>query len=746
MLLDSGASHRLIGQFDELKNKRECRPLVVRVADGHTVVATVVGDLKIDGKGACVGRDFVLENVYFVRDFSRTLMSISTLIRTGHEIVFTPEGCSVLRGRHRKVACIAREVKGVYPLVTMQQVHTDEELHVAAALSVLGTDLESWHRRYGHIGLKTLKSMAKNKIFKGLRIAKSAKPPTCIVCAMTKATTRAPPKKRTCSAEVAESIVHADLSGPVAKYRDGHRFFMAISWRGFVQVYPLKKTSEATSKMKVFLTLIERQAAVPASEIKIIRTDGRTEFLNRDFRRLAQSRGIAQEHTVCYSSYQNGVAERAVRTVTEMASALQAESGMLNSMWADALRQAVFLRNQITKRGEVITPHEKIFKRRPDMSKVPIFGQAVTARIPEEIRIKYRRFTNPRGESGAFVGCTDEFMGYKVWFPGPGSPVIEANDARLIDRMFHELRDVGEEDPNDFVVNDDDGPRAQETEHVSVSTARRRSKRIASQPATQPVIARLRRRGLSDKQQTVDVRFKAVKGLLHAGEIAVKYLPTGDMPADILKKSHSDQFNMNTSVASVASDDNEQRCVVCLYIDDMLIASRGQDVIMVVKVAKKFKIKELGQARYILGIGIDYNMEDMTLRICQRAYTEAVIKKFGQEHANPSLIPLDTSVHLTKNHEPKTDEEKAKMRSKPRFLENPGKKHWNAGIKVVKYLLKTKNIGILYDGASSSELVAYSDVDSAGNRDDRQQYDGDDLWCSSGLEIDISKDCCPKFD
>ncbi|GMF49880.1 unnamed protein product [Phytophthora fragariaefolia] len=62
-------------------------------------------------------------------------------------------------------------------------------------------------------------------------------------------------------------------------------------------------------------------------------------------------------------------------------------------------------------------------------------------------------------------------------------------------------------------------------------------------------------------------------------------------------------------------DDNDQRCIVCIYVDDMLIASRAQDVIISIKaqIAEKFNIKELGQARYILGIEIDYNMEDKTL-------------------------------------------------------------------------------------------------------------------------------------
>ncbi|GMF37930.1 unnamed protein product [Phytophthora fragariaefolia] len=73
----------------------------------------------------------------------------------------------------------------------------------------------------------------------------------------------------------------------------------------------------------------------------------------------------------------------------------------------------------------------------------------------------------------------------------------------------------------------------------------------------------------------------------------------------------------NADPCVYARDDNDQRCIVCLYVDDMLIASRDKDVMISVKaqIAENFNIKELGQARYILGIEIDYNMEDKTLGV-----------------------------------------------------------------------------------------------------------------------------------
>jgi hypothetical protein len=98
-MIDSGASHHLTGQLDCLTETRECAPLVVRVADGRTVVAKQKGTLKINtlvdsGDGGCAVREFELKNVYYVPNFAKTLLSVSSLIHAGHEIAFAETGCS----------------------------------------------------------------------------------------------------------------------------------------------------------------------------------------------------------------------------------------------------------------------------------------------------------------------------------------------------------------------------------------------------------------------------------------------------------------------------------------------------------------------------------------------------------------------------------------------------------------------------------------------------------------------------
>ncbi|KAJ8546850.1 hypothetical protein ON010_g11382 [Phytophthora cinnamomi] len=48
---------------------------------------------------------------------------------------------------------------------------------------------------------------------------------------------------------------------------------------------------------------------------------------------------------------------------------------------------------------------------------------------------------------------------------------------------------------------------------------------------------RQQRNGLSETQETIDVKYHAVKDLIQKGKRTVEYIPTGDMPADLPTKA-----------------------------------------------------------------------------------------------------------------------------------------------------------------------------------------------------------------
>ncbi|KAE8883223.1 Retrovirus-related Pol polyprotein from transposon TNT 1-94 [Phytophthora fragariae] len=193
---------------------------------------------------------------------------------------------------------------------------------------------------------------------------------------------------------------------------------------------------------------------------------------------------------------------------------------------------------------------------------------------------------------------------------------------------------------------------------------------------------------------------------------------------------------------------------VCLYVDDMIIAAKTSEDIREVKDALKnaFKMKELGPAKSILAMEIDHDMTAGTLKIKQTRYIDDVVERFGQENAKPVDDPCAAGLKLSKTQSPGTDAEQNAMRSKPyrsligcllyittctrpdiafvvtqlsRFLENPGQQHWNAAVRVLRYLKATRQHGIIYQGGTHSvTLKAYSDADWGTNLDDRRFVSG----------------------
>ncbi|CAB3225799.1 unnamed protein product [Arctia plantaginis] len=84
----------------------------------------------------------------------------------------------------------------------------------------------------------------------------------------------------------------------------------------------------------------------------MIRTDNGREYVNKHFQTILQEHGIVHQTTVPYSPQQNGVAERANRTIMEAGRCMLQDAGMDQRFWAEALNTAIFIKNKSPSKAQ----------------------------------------------------------------------------------------------------------------------------------------------------------------------------------------------------------------------------------------------------------------------------------------------------------------------------------------------------------------------------------------------------------
>lgn len=106
---------------------------------------------------------------------------------------------------------------------------------------------------------------------------------------------------------------------------------------------------------------------------------------------------------------------------------------------------------------------------------------------------------------------------------------------------------------------------------------------------------------------------------------------------------------------------------VCLYVDDINIAAKTSREIQKVKTASKnsFKIKELSQTKFILGMEIDHNRNSSTIMIRQTRYIDDVVSRFNHQGGKAVFNPCKSGTKPLKMRSPTTDSEQEEMHSKP---------------------------------------------------------------------------------
>ncbi|PKI71267.1 hypothetical protein CRG98_008267 [Punica granatum] len=107
--------------------------------------------------------------------------------------------------------------------------------------------------------------------------------------------------------------------------------------------------------------------------------------------------------------------------------------------------------------------------------------------------------------------------------------------------------------------------------------------------------------------------------------------------------------------------------ILLLYVDDMLIGgSCAQEVNKLKKqLSKQFEMKDLGEAKQILGMRINRDKVAGKLFLLQAEYIEKVLKRFRMDEAKPISTPMGSHFKLSKRDSSKSDSERAHMEKTP---------------------------------------------------------------------------------
>ena len=103
-----------------------------------------------------------------------------------------------------------------------------------------------------------------------------------------------------------------------------------------------------------------------------------------------------------------------------------------------------------------------------------------------------------------------------------------------------------------------------------------------------------------------------------------------------------------------------------LYVDDMLIACKSNVEIdrLKTQLSQEFEMKDLGEARRILGMEINRDRVKSTVHLTQKQYLERVLQRFNMNlKTKPVSTPMAPYFKLSALQSPKSDEEQDYMKN-----------------------------------------------------------------------------------
>jgi transposase InsO family protein len=348
------------------------------------------------------GRTLELEDSLFVPGLSRNLLSLTQLVKRSANITRKAHFVQVVINDEIIFDCIDSnnilEVRGEIGPVSKEVTALVSTTH-----SLSTSAFETWHHRLGHASLARLQS-----ILPGVQLTKTT---SCDSCMKGKVS-RIPYKGHFDKTEHPLKVVHADLVGPITpSTNSGKRYFITLvdQHTGFISINLLLCKSDATAAILDFKTFYETQTE---RKIKKLITDGGGEFCNNTLSDILKSHGIQHNVAPPYTPQHNGIAERANKTIINMARCMLVQSCLAKEWWGEAVRTAALTTNFLPSLSKSeFSPLEQMFKKVPNYGFFCPFGcKTWVVKPPEKRTSKF----DPIAWDVIFIGYSNDYLCYRV--------------------------------------------------------------------------------------------------------------------------------------------------------------------------------------------------------------------------------------------------------------------------------------------------------------------------------------------
>ena len=145
------------------KNQNQKKPIDVSLGDGHVLKGIGRETVTLILRTRHLTRKCKLHDVLFVPDISYNLLSVSKAMEKGISFTFNEHSC--VKNPKGKLITVANKIDSLYYVMFAEP--KDHVHHTVTGELPNECKLSKehlWHRRHGHLGVKNLQKLAKEKL------------------------------------------------------------------------------------------------------------------------------------------------------------------------------------------------------------------------------------------------------------------------------------------------------------------------------------------------------------------------------------------------------------------------------------------------------------------------------------------------------------------------------------------------------------------------------------------------------